>query len=84
MKYYSEKTTRELDRYMRKLVKKMPPWVEKLFASEKIMLTVEEDGEFTISCVEELPEQERMDAARLIFTYLDTVPCKAFKVMEVQ
>jgi hypothetical protein len=75
----SEKTAKQLDGYINRLVKRQPLWLKKLFVSEQICFAYEEDGSLELAVDPTLPEFTREKARILIAKYLDKNPCLALR-----
>jgi len=81
---YSEKTAREIEKYIRKLVKCMPKWLQHKFHTEQIVFIIEDDGSLSVQCTENVSKQLREKAGDKIYAYMAKNTCPAIKVLEVQ
>jgi hypothetical protein len=80
---YSEKTQRDVDKYIKVLVRRQPLWLKRLFDEEKIFFVVEDNGELSLGHAN-IDTTSAKNAARLIAKYLDKYPMKALQVLTVQ
>ena len=71
----SEKSARNLSKYVNKLVRRQPYWLRKLFEEDNICFSCEEDGTLCLAVSENLPVATKRNARRLIARYMETHPC---------
>lgn len=83
---YSEKTQRALDTYTRKLIKRLPKWLQVLFIEEKVFFVIEEDdGSLGLRCApSSLTPKQKERAGHLIAEYMEKNPCKALQPLIIQ
>ena len=67
---YSEKTQRSVDKYIRRLVRRMPPWLRTLFDEERIVFIVDPAGQLYLNVDESLTERIKGTAQNLINSYI--------------
>lgn len=81
---YSEKTQRELDRYTRNLVKRMPGWLKKFFDEGSVFFAISDEGLLELAATELVSPEQHSKAAELIGKYMDKHPSPILGMMEVQ
>ena len=81
---FSDKTTRRVERYVVTLVKKQPLWLRKLFESEQVCFSWEDDGTLELSVDQSLPYETKEKARVLIAAYLEKTPCRVLKEHVIQ
>lgn len=74
---FSEKTAREVSRYIVKLVRRLPYWAKKLFDDDMVCFCVEDDGSLNLSVVENLPDWQKRAVRQAVAKYMKTHPCVA-------
>lgn len=80
---FSEKTAREITKYIVRLVRRQPFWLKKLFDDDLVCFAAEDDGSLCLSVAEELPEHTKRSARQSIAKYMKTHPCKALGEKEL-
>lgn len=84
MKSYSEKTQREVTRYIVKLVRSQPGWLKTLFEQDKVFFCVEDNGTLTISIADTIQSQQGEKICKLISQWIDKHPTALFNSTTVQ
>jgi hypothetical protein len=68
---YSEKTQREINKYFKRLVRRMPTWLRLLFDEERIAFTIDPSGAFALEVDSALDNRTKGNAQTLIYRYLN-------------
>jgi len=80
---YSEKTQRQVSKYIVKLVRRQPAWLRDMFEREEICFCCEDDGSMVLAISESIEPRLRGTAQVLISKYMKQNPCKAIIMHEV-
>ena len=74
---------RRIEKYVRKLVKRQPRWLKKLFDDEKVFFSVEENGELNLRIHKDVDAQSAANAQKLIAEYFEENNCNAIESQKV-
>lgn len=83
MGMYSEKTQREVDKYFRRLVRRMPGWLRLLFDDDKIVFEIDPSGALRVATSDLLDERTTNNAHILIDRYFRKHPVPFLQVREI-
>jgi len=79
----SQKTARELDKYTRKIVRRLPDWARGFFRDGTVVFSITEKAELELEFSELVPKDKMNSICMLVGRLMDKIPCEAIKVQEI-
>jgi hypothetical protein len=79
----SQKTARELDKYTRKIVRRLPDWARGFFRDGTVVFSITEKAELELEFSELVPKDKMNSICMLVGRLMDKIPCEAIKVSEI-
>ncbi len=79
----SQKTARELDKYTRKIVRRLPDWARGFFRDGTAVFSITEKAEIELEFSELVPKDKMNSICMLVGRLMDKIPCEAIKVQEI-
>jgi hypothetical protein len=79
----SQKTVRELDKYTRKIVRRLPDWARQFFRDGAVAFAITPKAEIELEFSDVVPKDKMNSICMLVGRLMDKIPCEAIKVQEI-